>query len=292
MLNTKSTTKLACCLALALGTASVAAQQTGTTARRKPGDLDQIRKVSGLIGTDVINHSNTKIGVLRDLAVSPEGAILYAVFSYGGVAGVGETYTAAPFDLMGVRHDSGKWAVKLDMTTDVLKKAPTMHSENCRELGDAEWIARLDEYFQAQGQSPNHGDRKVEPGQRERRTVERTLLATKIRAARLKNSQNEELGNIEDLLLNERYHVVFVIVGRGGVLGVGENYIPIPWSKLGLSANRENGTVMATIDTSKADLEKAPIVKGDNYATLLAPGFAEEVRHYFGVSASNSGKKG
>jgi PRC-barrel domain len=291
MLNTKSTTKLACCLALALGTASVAAQQTSTAARRNPGDLDQIRKVSRLIGTDVMNHSNTKIGVLRDLAVSPEGAILYAVLSYGGVAGVGETYTAAPFDLMGVRHDSGKWAVKLDMTTDVLKKAPTMHSENCRELGDAQWIARLDEFFKAQGQSPNHGDRKVEPGQRERRTVERTLLATKIRAARLKNSQNEELGNIEDLLLNGMHHVVFVIVGRGGVLGVGENFIPIPWSKLGLSANRENGTVMASIDTSKADFEKAPLVKGDNYTTLLAPGFAEEVRHYFGVTASTSGKE-
>jgi hypothetical protein len=31
------------------------------------------------------------------------------------------------------------------------------------------------------------------------------------------------------------------------------------------------------------DLEKAPLVKADNYKTLLAPGFAEEVRHYFGV---------
>lgn len=291
MLNPKSATKLACCMALALGTASLPAQQTSTATRRMPGDLDQIRRVSTLIGTDVMNHSNTKIAVLRDLALSTEGAILYAVFGYGGVAGVGETYTAAPFDMVGIRCDNGKWAVTLDMTTDVLKKAPTMQSENCRELGDAQWIARLDEFFQAQGKSPNQGDRQVERGRTERRTVQRTLLATKVRAARLKNAQNEELGKVEDLLFNQLYRVVFVIIGRGGVLGIGENYIPIPWSKLGYNYNRENGIVTVTIDATKAELEKAPLVKGDNYATLLAPGFAEQVRQYFRVTASALEKK-
>jgi hypothetical protein len=50
-----------------------------------------------------------------------------------------------------------------------------------------------------------------------------------------------------------------------------------------LAANPENAVVTLSIDATKADLEKAPLIKGDNYATLPAPGFADEVRHYFGA---------
>ncbi len=65
------------------------------------------------------------------------------------------------------------------------------------------------------------------------------------------------------------------------MLGMREQYIPVPWSKLGLSMNRENGAVTPSIDATKAELDKAPVVQGDNYETMLAPGFADQVRHYF-----------
>ena len=110
------------------------------------------------------------------------------------------------------------------------------------------------------------------------------LLGTKVLAAKVKNTQNEELGKMEDLLLDKNEHVQFAIIGRGGVLGVGANYLAAPWSKLGISTNRDTNAVTISIDSSKAELEKAPLVKGDNYATLLAPGFADEVRHFFGVT--------
>ena len=79
------------------------------------------------------------------------------------------------------------------------------------------------------------------------------------------------MGKVEDLLLDKMDRVAFVIIGRGGVLGVNENYIPIPWEKLGLGENRETAAVSVAIDATKAQLEKAPLVKGDNYATMLAP---------------------
>ncbi len=175
MLDTRSTAKLACCMVLALGTAALAAQPT-TATRRQPGDLDKIRKISNLIGMDVMNHTNTKIAVLRDLEITPEGTILYGVLGYGGVAGVGETYTAVPFDLLGIRHDEGKWAVNLDMKPDELKKAPTMQSETCRELGDPQWTARLDEFFSNRGQR-HHADRSA--GSESERTAIRSANAAR-----------------------------------------------------------------------------------------------------------------
>ncbi len=292
MRYTKTQARLLCCIAVGLATTALAAQQTTTRAPQKAGDLDQIRKVSTLIGTDVMNRTNAKVAVLRDLALSREGAVLYAVLGYGGVAGVGETYTAAPFDLMGVHHENGKWAINLDMTYDDLKKAPVLHSENYRELTDAQWMSRVDEFFRAQVGSQKRSPEAGGADQRERRPVERVLLATKIRAAKLMGNNSQELGKVEDLLLDRMYRVAFVIVGRGGVLGVGENYIPIPWSKLVLRSDpTEYAMVTAVIDTTKAELEKAPLVKGGNYATLLAPGFADQVREFFAVSERGTGSK-
>jgi len=279
MLNTKTTVKLACCIALALGTVARAAQQKGTSAGGERGDLDEIRKVSTMIGTHVMNRASTQIADLRNLVLSPDGAILYAVLGYGGVAGVGETYTVAPFDALEVRLDDGKWAVNLDVTSEDLKKAPTIHSENYRELTDPQWIARIDQFFRPRAESQG-----TSPSQRERRAVERVLLSTKICAAKPKNTQDEELGKVEDLLLDRQNRVIFAVLGRGGVLGVGESYIPVPWSKLRISSNQENAAATIVINATKAQLEKAPLIKGDNYATMLAPGFADEVRRYFGVT--------
>jgi hypothetical protein len=209
---------------------------------------------------------------------------LYAVLGYSGVAGVGETYTAMPIDLLGVRQDSGKWAANLDVTSEDLKKAPAIKSENYRELTDPQWIARVDQFVRTHAESLHHPDRTRASERREERIVQRVLLATKIKGASLQNAQDQNLGKVEDLLLDRTHQVAFVIIGRGGLLGIGENYVPVPWEKLSLGANRETAAVTVTIDATKAQLEMAPLVKGSNYATLMAPGFAEQVRRYFGVT--------
>ena len=141
MLDIKFTIPLGCWMALALsGAGLVSAQETSAWARHKPGDLDQIRKMSALIGKDVMNQTNKKVAVLRDVALTPEGDMAYALLGYGGLAGVAETYTAAPFDRLGVRHDEGKWAVNLNIPADDIKKAPAIHSKNYRELTAADWV--------------------------------------------------------------------------------------------------------------------------------------------------------
>jgi sporulation protein YlmC with PRC-barrel domain len=275
MLNTKMTAKLTCGLAIVLGSVAAAAQEQRTPAAGERGDLDEIRKVSTLIGTHVMNRANTKIAEIRDLAFSPDGAVEYAVLGHGGVGGVGETYTAAPFGALEVRHADGKWTASLDKTADDLKKAPAIQSDNDRELTDQQWIDRAHQFF-------------CPPSAPKDRPVEWVLLASKVRSAKLKNAQNEELGKVEDVLLDRNHRAVFVVAGRGGVLGVGEHFIPVPWSKLGLSTNPESTAVTVSISATKAQLDKAPLIKGD-YATLLAHGFADEVRRYFGAIGATTG---
>ena len=284
MLDTKTNAKFTCLAAVVLSFATLSAGQTSTQDARKPGDLDRIRKVSTLIGTGVMNHTNTKIAVVRDLAFSREGAALYVLLGWGGVAGVGESYTAMPFELLGIRHDDGKWAVNLDLTTEDLKRAPVIKSENYRELWDPQWVARLDQFVRLRGEvsaaSGSNGRGRTA------RAPDCRSLAPRHQDSWRRHEEYAEPGSGKGrgLVVGSTDHVAFVIIGRGGVLGVNENYIPIPWAKLGLGENRETAAVSVAIDATKAQLEKAPLVKGDNYATLLAPGFADQVREYFGVA--------
>jgi hypothetical protein len=289
MPDTQLTAKFACWMVLALGTAAVAAPQSSTAPSAERGNLNHICKVSTLIGAPVNNRANAKVAHIGDLVLSPDGDLLYAILGHGGVGGVGEIYTAVPFNALDVRHADDKWGVNLDMTADDLKKAPTIQSENYRELTDPQWIARIHQFFPHRGESMPRPEKEIGRAPREPRAVDWVLLATKIRESRLKNPQNEDLGKIEDLLLDRMHRVAFLIVGRGGVLGAWERYIPVPWSKLGFSTNPENAAVTASIDATRTDLDKAPEVQGENYANLPEPRFADEVRQYFGSLTHGAG---
>ncbi len=222
MVKTKMTTRIACCVTIALGSVAHAAQQRSTSAAGERGDLDEVRKVSSLIGTDVKNRANTKVADLRDLVLSPDGEILYAILGYGGVGGVGETYTAAPFDALQLRHVNGKWTVGIDRTAEAFKQAPMIQSQNYRELTDQQWVARASRFFRRSVESKVEREGSTTAAHREPKAVEWVLLASKIRSAKLKNTQHEELGKVEDLLLDRMDRVVFAVAGKGGVLGVGQ----------------------------------------------------------------------
>jgi sporulation protein YlmC with PRC-barrel domain len=256
------------------------AQQTvsGSGARV---DLDEIRKVSTLRKAEVLNQANEKIASVTDLILSAEGKVHYAVLSVEGVVGIGAKYTAIPLEKLDVRHVNGKWAVNLPMTKEGLEKAPMFESENYKELTNPQWVARVRNYFATHGTGTIAKDRDRTTDSSE--PLSMVLRASKILGAPLQNSRTEKLGSIEDLLLDRHSRVAFAVAGHGGVLGIGESFIPVPWSKLKLKDHPEDMTIVAHIDATKDQIEQAPLIKGDSYATLLAPGFTDQVYRYFGV---------
>ena len=262
-------------LAVAIGTGLRAAQQAAPAR----ADLDEIRKVSALLETDVLNRANETIAEIEDVVLSPQGEVLYAILSYGGVAGVGAKYTAIPWDLLDAQHVNGKWAANLDMTEDALKQAPTFPKDDFRVLTNPQWVAQARQFFAGRGGRPGR-----EPGAQANRAVSWVLRASKLIDAPLRGAGNETIGEVEDLLLDRNGRVAFAIIGRGGVLNIGEKYVPVPWSALGIKYDPNDMSVTTTINMTREQLEKAPLVEGDNYSTLLNPGFPDQVNRYFGAA--------
>jgi len=271
---------LAAGMVLAASLAGQARAQQTTTEHGDRAQLDEIRKVSALRKADILNRANEKIASVSDLILTQDGKVQYAVLSVGGVVGIGAKYTAIPWEKLDIRHVNNKWAVNLPLTKEALEHAPLIESDNYRELTNAQWVSRMREYFATQ-----LGPGAAKEGDRKATSPEATTTmyrASKILGAALRNAQSENLGSVEDLLLDRNSKVAFAIVGHGGVLGIGESYIPVPWSKLSFT-DREDTGLVATINSNKEQLEKAPLVNGDTYATMLAPGFTEQVYRFFGT---------
>ncbi len=86
--------------------------------------------------------------------------------------------------------------------------------------------------------------------------------ASKIIGTDVRNPNGDKIGDIKDLILDEKGNTTLAIVSTGGFLGIGDNLHAIPWSSL----------KMATTDQGKAD-------KGDRILNMTkdqlkaVPGF-------------------
>ena len=82
------------------------------------------------------------------------------------------------------------------------------------------------------------------------------VMSTKIVGSDVYNNQSENLGTIEDLVIEDGRTVTGVVVSVGGFLGLGESYVVLDPSTVVLS--QKDGNWKAFVDTSKDTLKSAP----------------------------------
>jgi sporulation protein YlmC with PRC-barrel domain len=117
----------------------------------------------------------------------------------------------------------------------------------------------------------------------EQRTEVATLLAiSEIKGARVINFQNQDVGEIDELLIDpDSGQIRFAVVSVGGFLGLGSTRVAVPWQALQIT--REKGRVRYMLDATKERLEKAPRVEGKNYERLYPADVSEPIFVYWDV---------
>ena len=77
------------------------------------------------------------------------------------------------------------------------------------------------------------------------------------------NAQGEDLGDVYDVVMNSRTGMIdYLVVGRGGVFGIGERHVPVPWGAFKITA----GSDMMVLDTTKSNLDAAPRVTENHFS--------------------------
>jgi hypothetical protein len=73
---------------------------------------------------------------------------------------------------------------------------------------------------------------------------------------RIKNTAGKDLGEIDQLLIDRNGKVTHAVIGLGGVAGVGEKKVVVPWADLKFAPVTEGKKNAITMDESR--LERAP----------------------------------
>src|SRR5436305_14208445 len=118
---------------------------------------------------------------------------------------------------------------------------------------------------------------------KEQRTGAATLLAaSEIKGARVINFQNQDVGDIDELLIEpDTGEIRLAVVSVGGFLGLGSTRVAVPWQAFRIT--NERGRIKYLLNATKDRLEKAPRVEGENYERLYPAETAEPIFVYWDV---------
>ena len=109
----------------------------------------------------------------------------------------------------------------------------------------------------------------------------RTMSATSLTGDKVVNTSGENLGKIEDLMIDVfNGRVVYAVLSFGGFLGIGDKLFAIPWSSLTLDeANKR-----FILDVPKNVLETAPGFDKDKWPDLGDLEYANRIYTHYGAT--------
>ncbi len=189
-------------------------------------------------GDKVVNITGEDLGKIEEIMIDlKSGRIGYAALSFGGFLGLGDKLFAIPWQTLKLRsHDH---AFVLDIPKDVLEKAEGFDKDNWpltrEELSRTYTYYGYQPYWQigvAAG-VPGESQRTAQMGTVASRDNPDFLSASTIKGDKVVNAAGENLGKIEELMIDlQDGRVAYAALSFGGFLGLGNKLFAIPWQAL------------------------------------------------------------
>lgn len=106
------------------------------------------------------------------------------------------------------------------------------------------------------------------------------LSATSINGNSVRNAKGDDLGNVEDLMIDMKSgDVSYAVLSFGGFLGIGDKLFAVPLEAMRVDTDNES----FVLDETKERLENAPGFDKDNWPKTANADWDREVRSYYRV---------
>ncbi len=306
-----------CGLALSAERPTQTEQDRPTSAQQRPGMMQQtpgapqeamLHKTSKLIGSEVKNAEGENLGKIYDLVLTPDyQQVAYAALSHGGVLGVGAKFFAIPWSAFQVGPAGN---LMLPVSKDRLEQAPGFNRDNWPASGSWQFMgAGMMRTMPGQQRSTMQQRESAAPGQgRETYTTEEQAAeqargttrpgaeamagramarvhdinlrrVTHLTGMPVKNQQGEDIGDIEDFVIDARQgQLAYTIISFGGLWGIGEKYAAVPSNAVDLEPRR----YVARINADRQTLEAVAFAP-DKWPNLADPSYAQRLYERFDV---------
>jgi len=104
------------------------------------------------------------------------------------------------------------------------------------------------------------------------------IAAKKVQGTPVTNPQGENLGEIEDVVIDKLDGTVrYAVLSFGGFLGMGDKLFALPWEVL--EYNETQGAYVLNID--KETLQNAPGFEENDWPDMADPSWSDRVRQHF-----------
>jgi sporulation protein YlmC with PRC-barrel domain len=261
-------------------------------------DYEVADKDPDVRGWRVFSAEGVKFGKVNELIVDPdEMKVRYLDIEVDkGVEGVtDDRHLLVPVGVASIDEKDDKVFIRTVQTVSLLKTPPykggvvtrdyedelrqSYFQEKTRSSDDEDYYNS--EYFDDEKFYAPRRNRKVIPDtiDSERDNKIFTLSATTLIGDRVVNRAGEDLGKIEELMIDiSEGRIAYAVLSFGGFLKIGEKYFAIPWEALELNKNERK----FLLDVSEEKLENAPGFDKDNWPQSPDRAFQSDVYDYYG----------
>jgi sporulation protein YlmC with PRC-barrel domain len=112
-------------------------------------------------------------------------------------------------------------------------------------------------------------------------TTRRTLSASTLIGNVVRNPQNEDLGKVEDFMLDlETGRIAYAVLSFGGFLGLGNKLFAVPWQAFTLDSPRH----AFILDVPKGRLEEAPGFDKGHWPDVVDAEARARIFAFYGVT--------
>lgn len=108
-----------------------------------------------------------------------------------------------------------------------------------------------------------------------------TFRSSKLVGMNVKNSKNQDLGKIEDLVIDERGHVRYAAISFGGFLGFNNKYFAVPWRSLKVKHDAGSSSYFVELNVTKEYLDAAVGFPSDKWPDFADPEMNKKIDAYW-----------
>jgi len=245
--------------------------------------ISHVFRTGDIIGLPVKNKSHETLGKIDDLVIDMKtGEVRYAAVSFGGVAGFGSKLFAVPWGSMpfmfGEPNQASSRHFMFNVTKDELDRAPGFDSSHWPNVGDPKWGAAIDKHYNVERKDTGTGAAV---------TYETVFRASKIKGMDVRNEANENLGSVDELVIDvTKGHVKYMALSYGSWFTGGNKLFAVPLSSVTL--NHANDKTFFLIHVSQDALKNAPGFDKNNWPNTADPNWAKGIDTYYQRSAQRT----
>lgn len=239
-------------------------------------DPEPALRASELIGYRVVNPQGKDLGEIEELVIGRQsGRVRYAVLSFGGFLDIGDDLFPIPLNAMILNRDDN--TLVLGVSEETFANAAGFGEDVWPDLNDPAWDANFGDFWENElgvAQGPFIGEGAGD----EAFTSEASLRATELMGYSVRNSQDEALGEIEDILIGVNSgRAGYAILSFGGFLELGEKQFIIPMNALAFDLQNE----VVQLNVDQETLQNAPGFTDETWPDTAKPGWDDDFFNFW-----------